>query len=326
MNKFLDKHFSLFITVAIFLAGGFLWSHTLLGYVNKSAKQTELSVNQKMTTLQKQIATFEEKLSELTGENRKTARSLKEVLNREVIRDKSQDELVTEAVKKVAPGVVSIVVTKNVPELEVVYKNVFGDDPFFKNFDIRVPVFRQKGITNKKVGAGTGFIVRSDGYIITNRHVVSDETASYTALLSDGTKKVAEVVYKDKTNDIAIVKITDTNLKTVLFGNSDLLKLGQTVIAIGNALGEYNNSVSIGIISGLNRSIEATNGNGTAEKLSGVIQTDAAVNPGNSGGPLVTADGLVVGVNVATVLGSSNVSFAIPINIVRSIIASVLGS
>jgi serine protease Do len=181
-------------------------------------------------------------------------------------------------------------------------------------------------VTNRKVGAGTGFIVTSDGYIVTNRHVVSDTAAAYSVLLSNGTQKPAKVAYKDNDKDIALIKIEGSGYKTVSLGNSEKIKLGETVVAIGNALGEYNNSVSVGIVSGLNRSVEATDQTtGKTEKLSGVIQTDAAINPGNSGGPLANMQGDVIGINVATVAGSSNVSFSIPINSVRSVLRSILG-
>ena len=220
---------------------------------------------------------------------------------------------------QVAPAVVSIVVSKDVPKLEIEYINPFGNDPFFRDFGVRIPVYRQKGVTEQKVGAGTGFLIRSDGYIITNRHVVSDVQAKYTVLLSSGEQKAAEVVYRDPQYDIAILRIAGKGYPYVRLGDSDKLKLGQTVFAIGNALGEYNNSVSVGIISGLNRTIEASDGR-QIEKITGVIQTDAAINPGNSGGPLVDLSGKVIGVNVATVRGSENIGFAIPVKVVKQIL------
>ncbi len=237
---------------------------------------------------------------------------------------KSRDEQLTEAVAKASPAVVSIVISKDVPQLEVVYSNPFGNDPFFKDFNIRVPSYRQKGVKRQKVGAGTGFVVTSSGYILTNKHVVLDEQASYTVLLNDGSQKAGKVVYRDSAMDIALLKIEGASYKHVALGNSDVLKLGQSVIAIGNALGEYNNSVSVGIISGLNRNLQA-GGGGFVEQLKGVIQTDAAINPGNSGGPLLDINGTVIGVNVATVQGSSNISFSIPINKVKEITHSFFG-
>lgn len=231
-----------------------------------------------------------------------------------------EPDRLTAVVAKSAPAVVSIVVSKDVPQLEVVYQNPFGSDPFFQDFDIRVPVYRQRGTTKKKVGAGTGFLISRDGYIVTNRHVVSDESAEYMVLLSTGGQKKARVVYVDPNLDVALLNIDGSGYPTVPLGDSSNVKLGGSVIAIGNALGEYNNSVSRGIISGLDRTVKAAGPDGAVEELNGVIQTDAAINPGNSGGPLLTLEGKVIGVNVATVLGSNNISFAIPINRVRDIV------
>ena len=210
------------------------------------------------------------------------------------------------------------------PQLQISYENPFGDDPFFKDFDIRVPVYRQNGTTKQKVGAGSGFLVSQNGYILTNKHVVTDDAASYTVLLSTGKQIAARVVYKDSDDDLAIIKIEGQNYPTVDLGDSSQLKLGQSVVAIGNALGEYNNSVSVGIISGLNRTITAGDSRGRAEQLTGVIQTDAAINPGNSGGPLIALSGKVIGINVATVMGSNSISFSIPINEIKDVIKDVV--
>ncbi|MFH1188970.1 MAG: trypsin-like peptidase domain-containing protein [bacterium] len=244
-----------------------------------------------------------------------------EVIRHEVIKQESQEELLTHAVNTITPSVVSIVITKDVPQLEVVYINPFRDDPFFKDFGVRIPQYKQKGTTEKKVGAGTGFIVNKNGYIMTNRHVVDDTNARYTALLIDGTQKPAEVVYIDNDIDIAILKITGNDYPAIKLGDSDTLKLGQSVFAVGNALGEYSNSVSVGIISGLNRDLEAATSGYTSEKLQGVIQTDAAINLGNSGGPLVNLKGEVIGINVA-MASAENIGFAIPINSIKSIIST----
>jgi len=246
-----------------------------------------------------------------------------EVVKQEISKQKSQDEILTEDVAKITPSVVSIVISKDVPKLEVVYVNPFGNDPFFNDVNVRVPRYIQKGTEEKKVGAGTGFLISSNGYIATNRHVVDDPEAKYTVLLSDGTQKTAAITYVDDKIDFAIIKTEGANYPYVTLGDSNTIKLGQSVFAVGNALGEYNNSVSTGIISGLNRDIQAS-GEGATENLKGVIQTDAAINPGNSGGPLVTLDGEVIGVNVATVVGSSNISFSIPVNTIKEIINSVV--
>jgi S1-C subfamily serine protease len=247
----------------------------------------------------------------------------KEIIRQEIVKQKSQDEILTEAVSAITPAVVSIVITKDVPKLEIVYINPFGDDPFYQDFNVRVPRYRQKGTEEKKVGAGTGFLINGNGYIATNRHVVEDTEAKYTVLLSDSSQKSAEVIYKDKEIDMALLKVEGSDYDYVNLGDSDSLKLGQAVFAVGNALGEYNNSVSTGIISGLNRDL-AVSGAGGTETLQGVIQTDAAINPGNSGGPLVALNGEVIGINVATVIGSNNISFSIPINKAKEIISSVV--
>jgi len=311
-----------------------LWSLVLIaivgttGYIldwqfEKRLATQQAAFDEKFTITQEQIASLYEAVHLLSGENTRVALSVKELQNRKDVIAKSQDELLTDAVAIVAPSVVSIVISKDVPKLEVSYDNPFGDDPFFKNFNIRVPVYRQKGTEVQKVGAGTGFLISRDGYVLTNRHVVADSAATYTALLSDGRQLPGRVVFRDSKNDLALLKIEGDSFKAAPLGNSASLKLGQTVIAIGNALGEYNNSVSIGIISGLDRDIEAGSG-GSRVTLTGVIQTDAAINPGNSGGPLLNMNGEVIGVNVATVIGSSNISFSIPISTATSLISSYL--
>ena len=300
----------------------------LIGYFARSWLETylnerERSFDEKIALLQEQIAVLGERVQMLSGENSRVALSVKELENRKEVREKSQDELLTDAVAKITPSVVSIVVSKDLPQLAVEYVNPFGNDPFFKDFNFRVPVYRQKGVERQKIGAGTGFIVSSNGYILTNRHVVADEGAFYTALLSDGSQKSGRVVFRDTEHDIALLKVDGGPFRAASLGNSDTLKLGQTVIAVGNALGEYNNSVSVGIISGLNRTLEASDGTRMV-RLAGVIQTDAAINPGNSGGPLLTMDGKVIGVNVATVIGSNSISFSIPINVAKGLIGTYI--
>lgn len=227
--------------------------------------------------------------------------------------NESQEGALTAAVAKVAPAVVSIVISKDVPKLEVVYENPFGNNPRFRGFDVRIPVYRYEGTKRQEVGAGTGFFVREDGYIVTNNHVIDEVGVEYTALLSSGEQKAAEVIYRDEINDLALLKIDGGGYPTVVLGDSSKLQLGQTVAAIGNALGEYSNSVSVGIISGLNRTVEAYNSSTRrVERLSDVIQTDAAINLGNSGGPLFNLSGEVVGVNVVTTLGANSIAFAVP--------------
>lgn len=228
--------------------------------------------------------------------------------NVEVINEESAVISVSENSKD---SVVSIVITKDVP----LYENTYDPYDFF-NFERQ-----QVGSEERQVGAGTGFIISEDGLVITNRHVVEDEDASYTVIFSDGTKKEATVLSKDTILDIAFVKLEGNGYKALNLGSSNGIKVGQTVIAIGNALGEFSNTVSTGIISGLQRDIVATDSQGlSAEELNGVIQTDASINQGNSGGPLLDIKGNVIGVNVAVAGEAENIGFAIPIDLVKDLI------
>lgn len=169
---------------------------------------------------------------------------------------------------------------------------------------------------------GTGFIVSKDGLIITNKHVVSTDGATYKVITKDGKEYDAVSISRDPSNDIAIIKIDlssdNTELQPLKLGDSSNLKVGQYVIAIGTALGEFRHTVTTGVISGLGRGITAGSVyEGFVEKLDDVIQTDAAINPGNSGGPLLNSSGEVIGINVAVAQGAQNIGFAIPINIVK---------
>ena len=230
------------------------------------------------------------------------------------------DELVVSVVKRSSPAVVSIVATKDVPVIERFFINPFPDDPFFREFSI--PQFRSRGTQRQEVGAGTGFIVSPDGLILTNKHVVADAAAEYTVFLNDGAKLSAKVLARDPVQDLAIVKIERVNLATLPLGDSARVQIGQTVIAIGNALGEFRNTISVGVVSGLGRTIVASGPEGP-EQLAELIQTDAAINPGNSGGPLLDLRGEVVGLNTAMAQGAENIGFAIPINKAKRAIESV---
>jgi len=237
------------------------------------------------------------------------------------------ENAVIEAVAKVSPAVVSITISKNVPIIEQCPYNPFRNLPpdiqdFFNYnfFEFYVPC--QKGEKIQEVGYGSGFIVSSDGLILTNKHVVLDEKASYTVFTNDGKKYEAKVLARDPSLDLAILKINATGLPVAVLGDSSNLKLGQTAIAIGNALGEFRNTVSVGVISGLARTIVA-GGPGIEETINNVIQTDAAINPGNSGGPLVNLRGEVIGINTAMAKGAENIGFAIPINLAKKDIESV---
>lgn len=236
---------------------------------------------------------------------------------------RSQEQILTDLVATAAPSVVSIVVSKEVPKLDVTYINPFGDNPFFGGLGFKIPVYQRKGMEKERIAAGTGFIISSQGHILTNKHVVEETGAEYTVLLSDGSQKNAAVTYRDDEQDVALLKIDGSGYKSLPLGNSDDAKLGQTVVAIGNALGEYNNSISVGIVSGLNRSIRARDENGDPVSLDNVLQTDAAINLGNSGGPLIDLTGKVIGINIAIVANSNNISFAIPIDAVKDIVSTI---
>ena len=226
---------------------------------------------------------------------------------------------VSDIVAKVNPAVVSIVISKDVPVMQEYDVNPFGAN---SPFQMNIPQYRQNGTQTKEVGGGSGFIISSDGYIVSNAHVVNDPGATYAVFLNGGKKYSAKVIALDETLDIALLKIEAKDLSPITFGNSDTIKLGQTVIAIGNALGEFRNTVSTGVVSGLARSIQAGDG-GSVENLDNLIQTDAAINPGNSGGPLLDNQGEVVGVNVAVAQGSQNIGFSIPVNAIKQAVESM---
>jgi len=178
-----------------------------------------------------------------------------------------------------------------------------------------VPKIEQGKKQRTKIGGGSGFIVSADGYIVTSNHVVSDKEAEYTAILEPKKIYSAKVICRDPINDLAILKISVKNLPFLELGESGNLQLGQSVVAVGNALGEFHDTVSTGVVSGLSRHITAFSGlTRQAESLRGLIQTDAAINPGNSGGPLIDIAGQVIGVNTAVVAMAQNIGFAIPIN------------
>jgi serine protease Do len=175
-------------------------------------------------------------------------------------------------------------------------------------------------------GAGSGFIVRSDGLILTNYHVVMD-SQSLTVDLQDGRQLEAQVVSTDRTNDLALIKIAATGLSTLELGDSDAVQVGQLAIAIGSPLGTFTDSVTQGIVSGLDRDITVGDrGSGFTEDLTGLIQTDAAINPGNSGGPLLDASGRAVGIITASSNSAQEMGFAVPINRAKALIEAAASS
>lgn len=220
----------------------------------------------------------------------------------------TEESVVIDAVEKVGPSVVTILEDR--PAQAQVPQQI-GPFSFF------LPDQSQE-IDPEPQGIGSGFVVSGDGLIVTNKHVVSNSDSKYQILTNDDKTYNVEKVYRDPLNDVAILKVNTTDLKPVELGNSDNLKVGQFVIAIGSALGEFRNSVTTGVISGLGRGITAGSYyQGFAEKLDNVIQTDAAINPGNSGGPLLNSSSQVIGVNTAVSAEGQNIGFALPVNAVK---------
>lgn len=220
---------------------------------------------------------------------------------------KSLGDSVKSVAKRLSPSVVNIVISKDI--------QVYKTDPF--GF-----FYEPSGTVRRKVGGGTGFFINRDGLILTNKHVVGDPQGEYTVITSDNREFVGKVVAFDPTTDLALVQAYGTDGKKItnstpveLTDNSATLSVGDFVLAIGNALAEFQNTVTFGVVSALGRSIEAGDqGSGNSEQLSGLIQTDAAINPGNSGGPLVNLDGKVIGINTAIAANATGLGFAIPLS------------
>jgi len=185
------------------------------------------------------------------------------------------------------------------------------------------------GQTVTHEGGGSGFIITSDGLIVTNKHVVSDKNAMYTVFTYDWKSYPAEVLARDSVSDFAVVKIKASGLHVVELGDSDQLQVGQRVVAIGNALGQFQNTVTSGVISAKERQIDAGSAAGAgSEHLEGLLQTDAAINEGNSGGPLINLKGEVVGINTAVAAKgqAEGIGFALPMNSIKNSIAQVTKS
>lgn len=235
----------------------------------------------------------------------------------------SYEQAIIDAVREASPSVVSIIISKNLPIYEQQFINPFGDN---SPFSIQIPKYVQQGTELREIGAGSGFIVSEDGLVLTNKHVVLDEKAEYTVLANDGKKYSAKVLALDPVQDLAIIKIEGSEkFKAIKLGNSEGIQIGQGVIAIGNALGRFSNTVSVGIVSGLGRTISASDQTGDfIETLENIIQTDAAINQGNSGGPLINLKGEVIGINTATAQGAQTIGFAIPVNIAKKDIQQVI--
>ena len=221
---------------------------------------------------------------------------------------------IVEIAKKVCPAVITIIVSRDLPKVEDFYSFPFGGKEY-----IMPKLGAQKNdMETTQIGGGSGFIISQDGYIITSCHVVADTTADYTVIIEPTKKFPAKVLSRNPINDIAVLKIDTEKLPFLTLANSDKIEIGEEVLAVGNALGEFTDTLSAGIVSGLSRYITAFGGiDNQAQNLRGLIQTDAAINPGNSGGPLVNMHGQVIGINTATIMGAQNIGFAIPINYIK---------
>lgn len=218
----------------------------------------------------------------------------------------AEGEVIADVAKAVSPSVVSVLTTQSVTA-----SSYFGTS------------------AQAQEGAGTGIIISSDGYILTNKHVIPDGVSSVSVILPTGkTYEDVTVIGRDPLNDIAFLKIKNvTGLNPAKIGDSSSMQVGQKVIAIGNALGQFQTTVTSGIISGVGRPLTASDGTNTGiEQLENLFQTDAAINPGNSGGPLVNLNGEVIGMNTAVAQGAQGIGFAIPINDTKGLIKGVLAS
>lgn len=213
-----------------------------------------------------------------------------------------EGEVVADVAGSVSPSVVSVLTTRQSRQ------SFFG--------------------VGEQEGAGTGVIISTDGYIMTNKHVIPAGTEKVEVVLADGKQyDDVTVVGRDPLNDLAFLKIQDVGgLPAAKLGDSAAMSVGQKVVAIGNALGQYQTTVTSGIISGIGRPVTAGDGSGESETLENLFQTDAAINPGNSGGPLVNLKGEVIGINTAVAQDAQGIGFAIPINDAKGLIKGVLAS
>lgn len=225
-----------------------------------------------------------------------------------IIEDKAAD-----IVDSVSPSVVTVSISTTQRVIDPFSDMFFNNPPQSRKIESDI---------------GTGFIVSEDGTIVTNKHVVSDTSAKYRVITKDNKTYQVDKIYRDPSNDLAILKISPSAssgqaLVPVEMGDSSKLRVGQFVMAIGTALGEFRNTVTTGVVSGLGRVITAGDPfGGYQEKLDNLIQTDAAINPGNSGGPLLNSVGQVVGINAAVSSDAQNIGFALPINVVKDALSN----
>lgn len=227
----------------------------------------------------------------------------------EKIKIVEEESLITNVVEKVSPSVVTVAIVRNRSLGRIFEVNPYDPFEFFGP---------RESEQKLEQDIGTGFIISDDGLIVTNKHVVGDSDAKYKVITDEDKEYDVAKIYRDPINDLAILEIKGSGFKPVNLGDSSKLKVGQMAIAIGTALGEFRQTVTVGVISGLGRGITAGSPfEGYVERLDDVIQTDAAINPGNSGGPLLNSSGQVIGVNTAVSAQAENIGFAIPINVIK---------
>ena len=233
-----------------------------------------------------------------------------ETFNQKIV---SEENVVINVAEKVSQSVVTVSLKRQKitqPQFFLDPFGMFGNNPFGSQVD--------KKIETEQVDIGTGFVVDKSGLVVTNKHVVSQGVpGDYRIIMKDNSEHQVEKIWRDPVNDLAILKISGGNFQAIEMGDSDNLRVGSFVVAIGTALGEFRHTVTTGVVSGLGRGITAGDGFMGEEKLDNVIQTDAAINPGNSGGPLLNSVGQVIGVNVAVSQSANNIGFALPINVVK---------
>jgi serine protease Do len=238
------------------------------------------------------------------------------LLLQQPIRIVTEESVTIDTVKKVGPSVVTVVEQGALQQpVQQFNMGPLGMFPIQKN---------GMDTTPSPQAIGSGFIVHSSGLIITNKHVVTDTGGTYQIITANNKKYDVKKISRDPVNDVAIIQIDPNQnsgnlLPPVTLGNSGSLQVGQFVIAIGTALGEFRNTVTTGVVSGLGRNITAGNTfQGSQEQLSNVVQTSAAINPGNSGGPLLNSAGQVIGVNTAVEQSGQNIGFALPVDLIKS--------
>jgi len=220
-----------------------------------------------------------------------------------------EENMIIDVVDKVSSGVVTISISKIrlVPDF-------FSFDPFGL---FTLPGGGKEETIEQDIG--TGFVLTKDGLIVTNKHVISDVKAKYRVISDKDEIYEVKEIYRDPGNDLAVLRVEADNLSPLFLGDSSELRVGQMVVAIGTALGEFRSTVTTGVISGLGRGIVAGSFR-SSERIDNVIQTDAAINPGNSGGPLLNSLGQVIGVNVAVSGEGQNIGFALPINLIKDMV------